>query len=705
MSRIEALESRIAPATVTVSLTAGALNLSSDGGAHDVTITGLDATTFQLTGAAGTSFHVEGGGADSATLVLVSPLKTLTATLGDGNDQLSLVGLNIAGEVTIAGGEGTNAINIDTVSVKGSLTISGGAGADTVNATGGVFSVKKDATLDLGNGTNAFVANASLIQVGKNFSYTGGSGADSFTTPQGGLTVGGDFSMAAGAGAMTVDVQATNIFNIGKNLIVDSSASLAGDVVSLRFTSYFGKIGGDVRIADGAGNLQYNQYFIGINSVRGNFSIATGAGSSAVYFSTLQLTGKSVTIDASASSSSTVAFNGYSGTILKGFKYTGGAGADSVYFSVLGGTGRAFNASLDIDLGGGDNDVAVGTFGSTFKTISIVGGAGKDQISLSLFGGKASNLKIDAGDGIAESGIALFNSTVSGAVTVTHGATPGTSQFIFSTASASIGSLAFTSAATKNDIQFGTVFSGGGYAPAFAGLTVKSSFQLTTGSGDDTIALGTPTNVKVGKEISFQLGDGTNVLTGTPSNLVTKKFSVTGGSGADTVSLVGAGNNLGAVSLALGDGVNAATLKGAAGQLQLASLSFISTSAAANTDSLTLARIVITGKVDAKFGAAATAVTVDDSTFGNLFTIDTGAGSDMVKLDNGATNTGSLFAKAVDLKLGDGDDLLILGGNGSSSVIRAKATFTADSGTGSNTLNNDAGNVFAKEPVFIGFPA
>jgi hypothetical protein len=707
MSRIEALESRIAPATVTVSLLGGALNLAGDGGPHDVTIRALDASTFQLTGAAGTLFHMDGVATDSDTLVLVSPLKSFTATLGDGDDKLSLIGLNIGGDVTIDGGAGTNGTNIDTVAIKGSLKITGGAGADTVKATGGTFSVKKDAIVELGDGGNSFTTEASLIQIGKSLSYTGGSGVDSFTVPKGGASIGGNLSITLGAGASTVGVQVTSIFSVGKNLIVDSSASLAGDTVSLSLTSYFGKIGGDLKITDGAANLSFTQYFIGLNSVRGNFNVVTGGGTSAFYFQTLQLTGKSITIDASASSSSTVSFIGYAGSILKGFKYTGGSGPDTVSFQVLGGAGRAFNSALDISLGDGDNSAAIGTYGSTFKTVSVTGGTGKDQVTLAAIGGKASSVKIDNGDGLAVTYIGLFNSTISGALSVINGADPGLSQLSFAVANSTIGSFDYTSEAGKNDISLGTAVAGGSGLPlTLGGLTVKKTMHIATGSGDDSLNFGTAANVKVGKEIKLELGDGTNLVTGTPSNVVTKKFSFTGGSGQDTISLVGASNNLGAVALTLGAGVNAATLSGGgAGTMMLSSLSFTSTSAAADTDSLTLARVLVSGKLDAKLGAGISALTIDDSTFGNLFMIDTGAGADTVKIDNGATNTGTVLVKAAVLNLGDGDDLLILGGNGTTSLLKTKAAFSADGGTGSNTLNNDGGNVFAKDPVFTNFPA
>ena len=77
-----------------------------------------------------------------------------------------------------------------------------------------------------------------------------------------------------------------------------------------------------------------------------------------------------------------------------------------------------------------------------------------------------------------------------------------------------------------------------------------------------------------------------------------------------------------------------------------------------------------------------------------------------MEIDTAATNAGTVLLKAATIKLGDGDDTLILGGNGTSSLLTTKAIISADAGTGTNTLtNDDAGNVFAKAPKFLNFPA
>src|SRR4051812_32018616 len=128
-SGIELLESRIAPAgLVTVTLTGGVLDLTSDDGAHEFSIRALDSTTVELSAVDGTLFRMAGG-ADTDTLLLTTPIKSLSVTLDDGQDALHLAGLNLPGSITIDMGEGDNTVSLDSITTKGSLGIKGGAGS------------------------------------------------------------------------------------------------------------------------------------------------------------------------------------------------------------------------------------------------------------------------------------------------------------------------------------------------------------------------------------------------------------------------------------------------------------------------------------------------------------------------------------------------------------------------------------------------
>jgi hypothetical protein len=106
-SQIEFLESRIAPAAVTVTVTfdKGALVLTSGNDAATYTVMGQGDNTILLQGTGDTEFHMAGA-TDSATLVLTGALKSVAVNLGNSDDEVGLAGLIVGGDVTIAGGDG-----------------------------------------------------------------------------------------------------------------------------------------------------------------------------------------------------------------------------------------------------------------------------------------------------------------------------------------------------------------------------------------------------------------------------------------------------------------------------------------------------------------------------------------------------------------------------------------------------------------------
>ncbi len=698
--RIESLESRIAPsvASVTVAFSKGALTLTSDAGIHDFTLTALDATTTELH-ATGMFFHMDGV-ADSDTILLTGPLKTLTATLGDAADHLSLIGLNIGGDVTINGGAGVNSIDLNSLTIKGSLKITGGAGADTIHVMVGNSSVKSNFTLDLGDGTNATTSDA-LLQVGKDLTYTGGSGADGFTMTQGALGIGGNLSFTLGAGASTLGLGAIGgpaTFAVGKKFTVDSTGSLAGDVVSILVGGYATKINGDISVRDGAGDLTFGTQSATLG-FHGKAFVETGPGTASTIFTLYQLLAKSITIDASASSSSTFTTGGIGSNLTTSLTYLGGSGPDQVSFLTYGNGSGAGGASLNVNLGDGANMLNATSASGFFKTVKVTGGAGNDQITLTALGAKTGSVDVQTGGGTDTTQIGFIGSSVSGKISVANAADAVKSTVSTALIDSVVGSLDIALSGDGNMIQFGA----GVLAATTNGATVKKAIHLVGGANADTVSFLGATNLKVAGGINIELGDGANSVLGPVVNLVTKSLSVTGGSGTDAVFLPVTTGNLGAVTLALGAGANSAIITGGAAPLALASLVYTSTGAAADADSLTLARLIVSGKLDAKFGAGASTFLVDDSTIGNTFNAETGAGADMVKIDTTDTYTGTVFTKAATLHLGDDDDTLVLGGNGTSELVTAKSTFTVDGGTGTNTLTDGPGNIYAKPLASTGF--
>jgi hypothetical protein len=237
-----------------------------------------------------------------------------------------------------------------------------------------------------------------------------------------------------------------------------------------------------------------------------------------------------------------------------------------------------------------------------------------------------------------------------------------------------------------------------------ANTTVAGAFMVTGGTGNDSVDLSS-TNLVAKKGIFADLGDGANMVSGTFLGLKSKSLSITTGAGADTVSVNGTGS-VGPLTLHLGDGNNAATITDGPGTLLAASIDFLSASAAANTDSLTLSGLQVTGKFTGTFGAGASTVKIDDSVFASLFTLMTGDGADVVKLDTTDTGSATFFEKAVTINLGVGADAITLGGATSTERIVTSSTFTVDGGTDADmdTKTDGGGNTFAKPPVYTNFP-
>lgn len=730
MLPIEILESRIAPAgIITVSLEKGALTLVADDGDHEFSVTALDQWTFELKGTADTLFQMDGG-TPTDTLVLTSPLKSLTATLGDGIDTVSLVGLSIGGDVKIDGGEGDNTLSLSTVSAKGKLQVTGGSGIDEIEVAG-TLSVKKDFSLTLGDGDNRLVAVADNFQVGGQLSYAAGNGADDFSVAYGMMSVGKDLSLKFGSGSSTVNVATIAGFSVGKNLVVDTSDSLLDDSSTVTLMSLATRIGGDVRITDGAGSSSLMLTTAG--SV-GKINVVSGEGPANAMIGYLQLKSKAIEFDASESSESNLQVMGLGSTgTATAIKYTGGAGNDMLTALGIGG------ASVIAELGDGDNSAMLANIGGSVKAIKVTGGDGTDSVMLGVVTGSVANIDVQTGDGYdnvmvavvngsakniaiqsgtgsSQTGVVLANAKVSGKISVTNG-DADEADFSIAALNAKIGSLEYTSEAATNMVSFGEGMVGFpglppigeipidleiGSPSGIQGLTVTKGIRVVTGDGEDTVGLSGATNVKVNKGIVLELGGGDNQVSGTVTNFVTKGLKVTGGDGADTVLLSGSGN-LGAVALTLGAGANSATLGGDVVPLAIASLSYAFTSAADTTDGLMLARIISAGKVSAKFGAGESALRIEDSIIGGPFDVDTGAGDDLVEVDTANGYTGTVLTKAATIKLGDGDDTLTLGGNGTSSLLTAKATFSADGGAGTNTLTDGPDNIFAKTPKFLTF--
>jgi hypothetical protein len=682
-SPVEALESRVAPATITVDFTGGILKLTSDDGDHGFTLTALDPTTIELEGLLDTVFQ-QGSDPTTNKLRLTGPIKSLTATLGSGGDSITTYGLNIAGDVSINMGGGTNNLEMVSLTTKGSLEITGGAAHDGVILGNGSVVVRKDLSLQLGDGTNSLLMSAIPLQVGGDLTYTGGFGIESAQFSFAKVVIGGDATFTFGAGNVTLSSLNSNI-KVGRDLLFDSTGSLTGETSQFVIASGLVNVHRDLICRDGAANSQISVSVAGNQIASRKFTVETGTGT---YAANLQgMLGKGlIDFDASASSGGTFSYNGLAGASGQ-IVFTGSDGDDSF---IAGGTNNKL-FSITANLGGGHNQSQLEFLASTIKGITINSGGGEDDLSGNFFGSKVTgSISIDNGAGPANTAMQLQNAIVNGEIRVINGSGTGSGNVTIVGSSSKIGSISYTTETTTSSFSL----------EDSTDLAVKGTIRVTGGAGGDNVNLGV-SGGRIGKGIILDLGDGSNSIVGDFSGLFTKSLIITGGSGGDNLSLSGDGN-LGVVNLSFDTGNNTALFNGAFGFLTFKAFTFSSTSTT-DSDAIGLARVQVLGKFNAKYGGGTSLFQVNDSIFGSVLTVDTGAGGDTINIDTLNSGTGVVFTKSAVLTLGEGNDMLTIGGNGTTQLLTTKSKFRADGGNGSDTLTNSANNIFAKEPEFISF--
>jgi len=181
---------------------------------------------------------------------------------------------------------------------------------------------------------------------------------------------------------------------------------------------------------------------------------------------------------------------------------------------------------------------------------------------------------------------------------------------------------------------------------ASADFTGITSLNVRLGEGDDSVSVLGALNLK---NVSINLGDGDNTLDIGAGMNVTGKLAVTGGTGADLVSLTGSVGKSATFNLGLGND-----------ELSLLGTSFSST-------------------VSINTSAGADVITIDeslagvDASFGNNLTINTGEDADTVSISNATT-------KKVSLNTGDDADIVTL------DTVTAGGTLSLQTGAGDDDL-------------------
>lgn len=702
-SRVEALEARIAPSgLITVSFTNGALTLTGDGGDHDLSVSAIDATTFELRGVNETEFQL-GSDAPTAVLRLIGPVKSISGAFGSGAQDIAFNNLTVGGNIELGLGGGANEVVFNSLSAKGGLKIFGGADNDQVVFSGSAITVKGGVDLNLSSGENEFEANAATVKIGKDFSMFAGEGEDHAIFNGVSFAIGGNAAFVLGDGAVEVSVSR---FTVGKSLLVDNSDSaIAGLDTGLYLGSASGNslgavgailVNGDVTYIGGATEDEFSVGTGGKSQIKGTARFTSEGGDARVGLFGLQLSIGRVEIDAALSSDLTVGGQFYGGRIAGGIQILGGAGADTFSMQAIGSN----LGVLDIQLGDGENASSIGFVNSKAASISVSGGANRDEVSFTLISSQVKgNVYLQAGAGSSSTDFAGLEATVGGLVHVENGAHAG-----------ELVDLTFDSFGTHSGfLKVGGIL----FAPGDGGtsmlrldgmrdLTVKGSIAIAGGTGNDTLSVQDMMNVRVGKGFDLAMGDGNNNVDGNIYNVTAGSLKLTGGSGSDFMELAVSGN-LGVVTMELGAGENRPEIFGLDKPVAIKALSLVSGSLTGEADSLTLVGIQMSGALTARFGAGSSDVYIQDGFIGGVVDVQTGAGADLVRFDTEPSGSGLALAKPVLIDLGDDSDQLLLGGNGVSAFVTARSTFRAEAGGGLDTFTNPPSNVFKKTPEFIGF--
>ncbi len=312
---------------------------------------------------------------------------------------------------------------------------------------------------------------------------------------------------------------------------------------------------------------------------------------------------------------------------------------DSIKFN--GNTG--FKGSLIIRSGNGNDTITLS--GPLAGNATILTGAGNDGISTSnavKIGGNLTFQSALGSDTFTQSGQAYKvggNFTVAGFSSYAMGGGNSTLQ---------VGGNLSILAAPNKTAPLTVTFNG-------ISVTVGKSLSIVGGQGLDTVNVSS--QVSVGKNVSAQLQDGTNILSYTPlagGTGIGGNFTLSGGSGNDTI-LLGANSVIaGDLALNLGEGTNTITT-GLGGNY----FGDFTVTGGNGTNTLTLLSPVnIAGDLVLTFGNGTNTTFVTSSNIGGTVRYQGGNGSDTLFLTPLAA---ALYN--VDFLFGTGSSALTLNGN------------------------------------------
>jgi len=672
-------------------LTVGLSTGSDDTVAVSSTASGATLTVKGVVGAFSSADHLTGSAAtgdvdtlsltaDNATGVFsaVTGFETITiaANTTSGSYGATLNNLSVASgkTLTIDASALTNtgaAVVIDGSTGAGGFSITGGAGSDTI-------------TLGSGGGTvNAGAGNDTIVGGAGNDVLNGGDGNDSITAGAGNDSING------GAGNDTIVFASTGQLSSGDT--IDGGDGTGDTIVLANNDTITSSMFTNVT------NVEKLQ-FVGSATLTGNIPFTT--------FDLSNATGQTLVLGTGYTSATTVTL-GDAKVTSTGATHTVVATADSV--TSQGSAALTINASVAALVDSMGQSSGSGSSGYD-AAATIAGGSGTDTLNLTAsFDGKAANTYASSSGGTLVLGTGT-NITGLNVITIVDGGDgTGAGNDVYLTLNAgALGAIKVDASAL--DDGTGTtneqlVFDG---SLATGNLTIiggAATDSITGGSGFDNIDGGAGNDV-ITMGNFFNFNDTITGGDGTADKLVIEQgagglgdlafLNVTSieklgvGTGAGTVTLDTRAQAAGITSVVFDAATTGAVAVTAQGFTN--AVTFDATAITAGTGTLKLTG----GTANDVFAFAATGLTTDESLIG-------GAGTDTIRLDNGATAAGTGAGVPVVAVLGTGItgvESILVNDLGTGTTGTVSITLDTNFGnTGESTVSVDASSLDASETL------
>ncbi len=589
--------------------------------------------------------------------------------------QLGVVFSN--GNLTISG---TGAADVLTVSITGTNTVTlGGSGTTFSGAGSGPFLVTGNLSINMGNGDDSVLLQVDgadgdgLLDSG-NLSVDLGAGNDTLTTNDD-LTFTGNVSILGGTGTDSITLGSSTASVKAYKLAIDAGEGAGGSMKSVTFNGVTtgsdlsikssgtflnsissgsqaaNSIGGNLAIVQsGAGNVGIYSALLTDTNVVGNLSVTHGAGTgtSSITINSANVPvviGGTATLVNGNASGGSITFSGNANGITVGKNLTVKNGAVTGFntISVTNLNGNGSSSSFTNGAAAGGTISFVGPVGNAFAgAVAVTNGAATSSNTINanrLSAGKTVNLT--NGNSAGGNSVVVGTTTatdvvsVNGNLVIANGTSSSTSVNINRLTTLSSGSVQVANAATGGG---GDSIVLGATGPNLIAGNLSITNQASTGGTRNTTIDQTTVQGTTGVTIN-NVGAGTTQLNigTTVASSITAGLNIQDGTGNSTVNLR---------ALTIGGRLNYTDVGGGVDNVDLA--------------------------------AAAGTLTVN-----GVVRIDTGNGSDIVRIGTGGT---AFFNDSVFISLGAGNDQLTIGASAASPAFSTASKFQLDGGAGTDSI-------------------